>query len=208
MTAVTIGDLIYVVGGCVQDQDAFTSGGCTLLTGALEIYSPAKDTWKNGTDSPLARYRHTSAVAPDSKMVVIGGRDDKDIVITSVDVYDTIKDTWTSGPALPVEHQTSDGYSWVFGSVVYYAGGYYQDYSSSANVISWDMKTSPNGPWKVNATAPMLTSRGDFGATVIDDKVYVFGGFNEDDFCTPLNKTESYNPSTNQWSIVADMNVG
>jgi N-acetylneuraminic acid mutarotase len=49
----------------------------------------------------------------------------------------------------------------------------------------------------------MPTSRGDFGITVVEGKIYVIGGTNENN--EPLSTVEVYNPLTNEWASKMSM---
>jgi hypothetical protein len=48
MYANAIGNLIYVVAGCIIDQSAFGDGNCPVITNVLEIYNPVANSWSTG----------------------------------------------------------------------------------------------------------------------------------------------------------------
>lgn len=88
--AETIGDKIYITGGCSGDQDGLA---CPSLNSRVVIFDPIQETFKLGASAPRPRYRHSTGVVG-NKLYVVGGRDLTDAVISEVDVYDTLTDTW------------------------------------------------------------------------------------------------------------------
>ena len=51
----------------------------------------------------------------------------------------------------------------------------------------------------------MPTRRWCPGIAAIDNKIYVTGGMDDD--CQPMSSVDCYDPDTNTWSQVADMNM-
>jgi len=200
MYANTVGSYMYVIGGCIVSQATFGASGCPNLTNVNEIYDPIQDTWSTGAPALTARYRHSTAVVG-NKIYVISGRDGQDNVITTTEIFDTSSGTWTFGPALPEIGQTSDGYAYSSGSVLYYTGGYFQNYTSSPYVLSLDT-SSGSQTWTLESNQ-LRTARGDHAISVVDGIPYLFGGFNSDQgFCQPLQSTEAYE---NGWIAKSDM---
>jgi len=64
----------------------------------------------------------------------------------------------------------------------------------------WRFTTRQN-PWATKA--PMPTARTDFGAAVVNSKIYAIGGNS-----AALPTVEEYDPSTNQWATKAPMPTG
>lgn len=66
----------------------------------------------------------------------------------------------------------------------------------SSNIYSAQAaETTPNS-W--TPLSPMPTARGEFGTAVVNGKIYVIGGVNENN--QPLNIIEEYNPISDQWT--------
>ncbi len=59
--------------------------------------------------------------------------------------------------------------------------------------------------WNPNAKAAMSTARTDHNAAVVDNKIYVFGGYDVNR--TPLNSVEVYDPQTDVWAPRLNMPV-
>jgi N-acetylneuraminic acid mutarotase len=85
----------------------------------------------------------------------------------------------------------------------------WQDIAMMARSWLVDCNTTPEDPacaprvdWRVEA--PMLTERDQFTGGVIDGRIYVFGGNNEDG--DNLNSTEMFDPKTSKWTKRADNN--
>ena len=75
LTATTLDDAIYLVGGCDSDQE--WNGGaksylCTGITKTATKYLPLTDSYESIQDAPRSRYRHAAA-AVGSKVYVLGG---------------------------------------------------------------------------------------------------------------------------------------
>ncbi len=58
------------------------------------------------------------------------------------------------------------------------------------------VQAQPSSAWSSLITMP--TARGEFGTAVVNGKIYVIGGVNQNN--QPLNTVEEYNPITNQWT--------
>ncbi|CAJ1340223.1 unnamed protein product [Effrenium voratum] len=124
LTATTVGDGIYLIGGCANDQEWSVGADmylCSGLTKKVDKYLPASDSFEALTDAPRTRYRHTAA-AVGSQIFVFGGCDISDAIVTEVDVLDTQTGQWsTLSTSMP--NATSDLSSFVSGGKVYLLGG-------------------------------------------------------------------------------------
>jgi uncharacterized protein (TIGR03437 family) len=83
---------MYVIGGWTN-----TLTGNPTLTNNVQVYDPAADSWSFGTSAPLAT-AGSSAVAIGSKIYLINGRIDGDVVTNRIFVYDTSADAWQEFP--------------------------------------------------------------------------------------------------------------
>ena len=202
-------NMIVLVGGCDGGQSC-SSGpfcGCTNVTNAVQIYNPSTETWMVGPPAPSPRFRHSAALI-DSKLYILGGRDIADNVLASVDVLDVSGPvsgwTWSANVA-QIPTPRSDACAMVLSSPpgIYLVGGYTGTYSSLASI---DIYTPGTG-W--SAAAPLATSRGDLGCAAINAQTgYVFGGFNDNAFCAPLNSLEEYSVGSNAWQTRASLAQG
>jgi len=197
LTAVTIGQQIIVSGGCNETQICPIDSPvcfCTSVTYITEAYQPLTDNWITLPNMPIPRYRHAAAVVGNS-MYLIGGRDINDTIIQTIDIYDSVGQTWSTLKSL-WSAATSDLVAASIGTNVYAISGYHPDYSTSGDV--WILDTITQS-WSQGTVSSMNNPRGDACAVEINAKIYVFGGF-YDNFCSPLNSLEVYDPATNIWS--------
>ena len=140
-----------------------------------EVYDPANDTWLTKASIPTAVSSYASAV--------VGN---KIYVITSslTQIYDAENDSWSIGtPApLPTVFPSAGATTGVFAPERIYVFGHGVDtkmpfwqLTKTQNFItqSYDPKTDT---WTVCSSVP--TGRFDASAAVVNDKLYVIGGFN------------------------------
>jgi N-acetylneuraminic acid mutarotase len=202
LSATTVGDYIYLAGGCSTNQvcpPEFSFCYCQELTNKTEAYHPASDTWTTLSDMIRPRYRH-GAAAIGSKIYLIGGRDIQDNIIQEIDVYDIPTDTWSIVDTLYTwGNATSDLTVTTLGTKLYAVGGY--NYEYVAMTTTWVLDTAlPLPRWEGNEVSQMSQRRGDACAVGLDNKIYVFGGFSDANFCAALSELEVYDPSTNVWT--------
>jgi hypothetical protein len=98
LTATRVDDVVYIVGGCdAEDGNRFEAEIGEFLCGSvsnkLYRFDPATEQFTELSSMPTPRYRHASvavksvADSTDSAVIVVlGGRDVKDDIITTVDV--------------------------------------------------------------------------------------------------------------------------
>lgn len=207
LTANTVGDYIYVIGGCSTNQLCPPGAGycfCQQLTNVTEAYHPSTDSWATLAEAPRPRYRHGAAVIG-NKLYLIGGRDLTDAIIQQIDVYDIPSNTWsTIADLYNWGNATSDLTVTTLGTKIYAIGGYDQNYVSMAT--TWVLDTAQQLPrWQGNVVPPMTQKRGDACAIGLDSKIYVFGGFSDTNFCAALGELEVYDPETNVWTKEASL---
>ena len=157
-----VNDKIYLIGG--------NSNG-TLN----EVYDPTNDTWLTKASVPTAVSSYASAVI-DNKIYVITS--------TLTQIYDAENDSWSMGaPApLPTVFPSAAATTGVFAPERIYVFGHSVDSkmpfwqltkTQDSIVQSYDPKTDT---WTICASVP--TGRFHASAAVVNDKLYVIGGFN------------------------------
>jgi hypothetical protein len=93
LTVTRVYDLVYIVGGCdATDGNKYNSDAgeftCDSISGKLYRFDPLTEEFVTLTDMPTARYRHASVAVRTANtwIMVLGGRDLNDDIITDVDV--------------------------------------------------------------------------------------------------------------------------
>jgi len=207
LTATTLGDAIYLVGGCDSDQEWNKDANmylCTGITKKVLKYLPQTDTYESLQDAPKARYRHAAA-AVGNKVYVLGGCGIDDSIISEVDVLDTQSGQWST-LAEPMPNATSDLSAFVHDGKIYALGGYNRDalYSASSAVMVFDPTTTA---W---SAGPSLTQgRGDAAAALAGGRAYALGGFHHHDWSSPMRHLEMLNPAklADGWTVRKGMSL-
>lgn len=141
-----------------------------------EVYDPTADTWTNKTAPPkTASIVNCISTVLDEKIFVIGGMTD-DNSYTLTQIYDVETDTWSDGSSPP----SSVGGGYAITTAGLFSPRQLIVLGNNANL---NQKEEPgftriynpkNDTWIIGADT--LTSRYNFGATVVNDTVYVVGG--------------------------------
>lgn len=194
MTATTLGDAIYLIGGCagdqawVQDPDwpeyKCGSGDPTSIVNYTLEYLPLEDRFNSDLPgAPHSRYRHAAA-ALGTKIFLFGGTDGSGSIVSEVDVFDTIAKTWAT-LAAPMPAPTTDLSAFVHGGRIYVLGGYTAEWVAMETIQIFNPTAQADAAWSVGVS--MLEGRGDSVANVIGEKAYVVGGFTHtNNFESPL----------------------
>lgn len=177
ISAVTIGDLIYVPGGCDASDTALDK---------LEVYNPKTDTWTEAASMPIAVCGYAITVL-NGRLYVIGGWDGKRFV-SAVQEYDPAQDAWTLRAELP--YPCGFAVAGTIGETIYVVGGY-----DGVREISGALAYDPQRD-KWSPRAPMKVGRAGAGGAVIGTELYVIGG----GWLGSVVTNEKYNPETDTWS--------
>jgi hypothetical protein len=202
-TAVTVGDYIYIMGGCLVNQTWGVSdfGGqysCgTDNSGVAKStlrYDPTLNRFTAMADMPRKRMRHASA-SVGSKVYLMGGVDGFDTLQTTVDAYDTLTNTWSTPFSWP--NATSDCAAFSLGNALFAMGGYDRpDYFAHAEVFRY----TPGVSTAWTQVAPLNVGRGDLGAVSLNGMGYVMGGWTSaDNYAKPIGVIEIYQPALDAW---------
>ena len=206
---------IYAIGGSkmkkYQVPRGFGHESEELPT--VEMYDPATDTWTQKADMPTPRKTKTCVV--DGKIYAIGGWStaNEQSQLETVEVYDPPTDTWAKAQSM--NHARCSAAISVVNGEIYAVGGigwppnrdqsgrYFSSlYLSSVEVFNpkmnqWQERTEMSVPKAAHSTS------------VIDDKIYVIGGyFQEERKLNRLSTIEVYDPATDRWTQESDMLIG
>jgi N-acetylneuraminic acid mutarotase len=148
--------------------------------------------------SPGFTPRHYHAcVAVNSKIYLLGGNtvDSVGAPIYTLDIYDPITDTWsspnTTGEFMTRRNFTAD----VINGKIYVLGGYndsLKQYCSDVSVFD-----PGNNSWSTHATTGDYIPRVSHTSAVINDKIYVIGGWYSGGI---MNTIDVFDPASDTWS--------
>jgi N-acetylneuraminic acid mutarotase len=157
----------------------------------LYMYDPVKDLWTQKADMPLTPSSGNyivSAVVDDR--IIFAGEFYKTSREQKVLIYDTKSDTWTEGKAGPT--QVWDGKAGAT------TGAYAPKNVYCLGITSNAVYDHASDTWSTAKAMP--TERAGFGVAVVEDVLYVIGGFTSDDFhlfgstYVPIALNEQYVP--------------
>lgn len=182
-TGVALGDKVYLFGG--TNSFGFVA--------PVSEYSVTTGTWQLKAQMPTLRYDAASAVGPDGKVYVVGGRstNSNNRELASLEIYDPLTDTWATGSAMPTARIALSA---VFGSNgrLYAIGGLTDDLTGTHTNIVEEYNPTTN-TWLTKQ--PLNYSRYAHGAVKgLDGSIYVGGG-------SPQYGIEIYNELLNTWTL-------
>lgn len=180
------GDYIYMIGG--KDDE----GRDTTL---LQRYNPYTKTWKDLANMNKEK-AHFNAVTLNGKIYAVGGNGKG-----SIDRYDPITNKWVE--LLPIGKNIIGSGVTVLNDKIYIMGGEYDSADGDEKyVIQYDPYTN-----NLKNMKNMLRNRVNFNAVTLNGYIYAVGGYEKN---TPYGNTprsvERYDPITNQWKYMSDMN--
>lgn len=194
--------LVYMTGGCSSDEVyEANSSACDTMSSRLDIYDPQKDSWVQKASAPRARNRHGSATY-NNKLYLFGGRDEQDVIIGFVDVYDMVSNSWST-LADNFTYANSDNAVFVEGSVAYIMGGY-DAYYDSLNATHLFFFSNESFVYNV---AQMPRGRGDHCAEILEGDGYIFGGFQDTNFCLPIDYLEKLHAQSLQYTSIYEVST-
>jgi N-acetylneuraminic acid mutarotase len=162
-----VNDKIYVIGGYPN----YTTN---------EVYDPATDTWVLKAPMPKAGAVAASAVL-DDKIYFFGGNQENGFV-SITEIYDPVTDTWSLGTGAPTYFISGSAAVVTSGVTapkrIYVFDHPYADLAVMHGPFYTNQVYGPhNNSWTSGADIP--TSRQSFGAAVVNDIIYVIGGYYE-----------------------------
>ena len=176
---------VYAIGGV-----GHTFGG-TFLLATVEAYDPKTDTWSTKAPMPTLRIDFAAEVL-DGIIYVVGGQRDF-VTLETVEAYDPRTDTWTAKAPMPTPRRllaagVVDGELYAVGGVV--AGMPWESQGSSKVLEAYNPKFDA---WRSEPSMP--TRRSAMAAGVVDDTLYVMGGFSGEPNSLPiLDLNEAFSP--------------
>jgi N-acetylneuraminic acid mutarotase len=179
-----IGDNIYAIGG-----DLFLSTN--------EIYNTNTDTWSYGAEMPTPR-QHVDCGVVGGKIYVIGGLTSWEEYTGINEAYDPTMNTWTTKASMPTPRHNPAIEVYKDKIYVFGGGGTPADiWEDLNNVEVYDPATNT---WETKQGLPTIRFKP--ATAVIDDKIYVIGGFSDG---VISSRVDVYNPETDTWEDGTDL---
>ncbi|HVY32058.1 MAG TPA: kelch repeat-containing protein [Polyangiaceae bacterium] len=171
---------------------------------SLYKFNPSSNSWTFVSTSPSGKGGYQMvAVGTELFFITRFGRPVQSAPFTiGLNVYDTITGTWTTevGQFQGADEQQEMGVAVVGGKLYFVGGKPYAFNQATPRVVVYD---PANASWTAKADMPVSVARP--GATALNGKLYVIGGYSGVGTVTPKASTQVYDPSTNTWTQLADM---
>jgi len=177
-------------------------GNGNIKTGDHNTFSLAPQgeggVWNRKADMSTGRILF-SACAVDGKIYAIGGVNDFNNQITTLEEYDPVTDRWTTRANMLTERAAA-GVSVVNGKI-YVIGGE----CKNGWLTSMDEYDPANDKW--TRKPQQIPTRREGAATIaLNGKIYAMGGMvNSGQTLVALSIVEEYNPATDTWTRKANM---
>lgn len=178
----------YAIGG--------TSSTGSIYYNTVEAYDPQGNIWEARAALPVPTGGIQAATIGDN--IYVPGGYQLGIPVRTHYVYNVSTNSWSTAADLPIPLATA-GVATV-NNKIYVVGG--DDAVAPSNRTTYEYDPSSN-TWAQKAD--MWFARENNVALGLDGKIYVAGGL-EFPNLTGLRVFEVYNPATNQWTILAEMN--
>ena len=132
---------------------------------------------------------------------VLGGSDDGDSRLGTVDMYDPRTDTWKQVSSMPTGRSQHGGAA-LNGKL--YAVGGYSGHGDESPLCTADVYDPQSDSWQ--PLAEMASARTRCAAAAVGGKIYVIGGKN--DYSDTITTVEAFDPLLGTWAEVASMSAG
>lgn len=166
MPAVTLNDKMYLIGGIIETSLSSTP--------SMEVYDPATDSWDTTKGKMVyRRYAHSANVI-NGKIYVMGGiQDFIGPAMNSIEAYDPQTDQWEVVEVMPqarAAHATC-----VLNGKIYVIGGETAEPTKADNLLD-DVEVFDPASYSWETKAPLPVPMAYLSASVVNGKIYVFGG--------------------------------
>ena len=200
--AATLDDRIYVIGGGFRQED----GNFRFLR-TVDIYFPETDTWESGPDM-IEPHDYPAVAVLNDQIYVLGGHHPDatqggpktDPGFDFCERFDPSNNTWESIAPLPTPRfalsaVVMNGKIYAMGGVAFKPEGF----NNFTIIETYDHETDS---WSSDDSFALPWPAAGLGAAMAADKLYIFGGYSDDDI---HNRTSCYNPATRSWITAAEL---
>ena len=192
-------------GAAVMDGKIYVVGGYRVIDRRMktlkvvEVYDPQTDTWERKQDMSIPRRQFGIGVVA-GKIYAIGGENlfADPSLLDHVEVYDPVSDTWVKRAELP--SRRDEVKVAVVQDTIYVIGGFgWPPVGLGAVLATIEAYHPKTNRWREKSDMPNL--RTDFSTVVVDDKIYLIGGYGValERFDGYLKTVEVYDPETERW---------
>jgi hypothetical protein len=166
-----------------------------------ELYSPIWSAWTFTGYMQVSRYRHTTTLLADGRVLVTGGSYSNSpyALQASAELYDPATGSWTKTGDMKYARSghsaslLSDGRVLVAGGAEEVRGG------ESRSTEIWTPKT---GQW--TSSGPLNVGRAEHSGTVLaDGRILVAGGYTPSPY-SPVRSSELFDPRSGKWTVGGD----
>jgi len=186
---------VAVVNGLIYAAGGWDASHLCSYVNLMEAYDTATNSWSARAPMPTARNAARAGVW-NGKVYVVGGSTGCGPLTGANEVYDPSTNAWTTRAPMPTPRQGLG--LGIIDGVIYAVGG-----NAGTRLEAYDIASNA---WSVKA--PMLVSRFGPAVAVANGRLYVFGGA---DYAlnggASTASVESYDPTTNTWTLRAPMPV-
>ncbi|WP_413575488.1 Kelch repeat-containing protein [Bdellovibrio sp. HCB290] len=177
--------------------------GTTSPVTMAEKIDMSKFTWRRQGNLAKDRALHVTALLPNGKVLVAGGLSQTSSTNTPLDsteIFDPATGLWSAGPALPSPRLFSHATVLTDGRVLV-AGGLDGAFARTATTAIYNPASNS---WSAGPSIA-VPRVGHSSHLLPNGKVIIIGGAAHPTTSAPTEKTEIFDPATNQWTYGPDM---
>jgi galactose oxidase-like protein/Kelch motif protein len=187
----------------LADGRVLIAGGRGAST-SVELYDPATGTFTNTGSLSVPRFGHSATLLPSGQVLVAGGQIafGSPTGLTDAEVYTPDKGTWQPVGSLSLGRHNHTATPLRDGRVLIAGGNVYDD-DATKSVELFDLASHV-----FTVTTSLAVERFDHGAVLLTSgQVLVVAGTagGGSPHFAPLNSTEVYSPTTDQWTSVGSL---
>jgi N-acetylneuraminic acid mutarotase len=214
----------YFHSACVVEEKLYAFGGVSgsILSPRDTVikYNAGTDSWEEVL-SMLHDHQQAGCATFDNKAYVLGGKRVDDYgqqqqtlsAHNIIERYSPVAHSWTEMNA--ATYYPMYGFATAeVNNKIYLLGGYYDAFGYMDLVTVYDPASDT-----MEVVSSMPTARTNSSASVVDGKIYVFGGLGDNPECEPLqdplcnnilalDTVEIYDPANDSWSTGTNMSFG
>lgn len=192
--AVVYDGKIFVLGGRTESSEDEGDDDSNVLD-KVEFFNPQEQKWESFQDMEVRR-EGLSAVVLSDTMYAVGGSDERNIILASVEYYDIEDDEWKLSNPWRLVSPSAALQTVVVNDSAFSIGGF------SPVPVPLIQRYHPATGTDIRAS--LMTPRGGLAATVWQDNIYVLGGLG---VRSVLSSVERFDPAGDVLDATQPMNV-